>query len=102
MQRARTLDKTVWPSGLRRWLQAPVRKGVGSNPTAVTFGTFVAMPSRNRKIFFYFCSAAIPDLLLALEFQERPPGRMEITDANAYTRASVLPQTPMHNSATGN
>ena len=30
-------DMTVWPSGLRRWLQAPVRKGVGSNPTAVTF-----------------------------------------------------------------
>ena len=29
---------TVWPSGLRRWLKAPVRKGVGSNPTAVTFG----------------------------------------------------------------
>ena len=28
---------TVWPSGLRRWLQAPVRKGVGSNPTAVMF-----------------------------------------------------------------
>ena len=26
---------TVWPSGLRRWLKAPVRKGVGSNPTAV-------------------------------------------------------------------
>ena len=29
------VDKTVWPSGLRRWLKAPVRKGVGSNPTAV-------------------------------------------------------------------
>ena len=28
--------KTVWLSGLRRWLKAPVRKGVGSNPTAVT------------------------------------------------------------------
>ena len=28
--------RTVWPSGLRRWLQAPVRKGVGLNPTAVT------------------------------------------------------------------
>ena len=27
--------KTVWPSGLRRWLKAPVCKGVGSNPTAV-------------------------------------------------------------------
>ena len=30
-------DRTIWPSGLRRWLQAPVRKGVGSNPTVVTF-----------------------------------------------------------------
>ena len=29
-------NMTVWPSGLRRWLQAPVRKGVGSNSTAVT------------------------------------------------------------------
>ena len=29
------VSMTVWPSGLRRWLQAPVRKGVGSNPTAV-------------------------------------------------------------------
>merc|ERR1711893_131017 len=29
-------NMTVWPSGLRRWLQAPVRKGVGSNLTAVT------------------------------------------------------------------
>jgi len=29
-------NMTVWPSGLGRWLQAPVRKGVGSDPTAVT------------------------------------------------------------------
>ena len=29
---------TLWPSGLRRWLKAPFRKGVGSNPTGVTFG----------------------------------------------------------------
>ena len=28
---------TIWPSGLRRWLKAPFRKGVGSNPTVVTF-----------------------------------------------------------------
>ena len=28
---------TLWPSGLRRWLKAPVRKGVGSNPTGVTY-----------------------------------------------------------------
>ena len=30
------VGKTLWPSGLRRWLKAPVRKGVGSNPTGVT------------------------------------------------------------------
>ena len=30
-------SKTVWPSGLRRWLKAPFRKGVGSNPTAVIY-----------------------------------------------------------------
>ena len=35
---------TVWPSGLRRWLQAPVRKGVGSNPTAVTMPTTTTAP----------------------------------------------------------
>ena len=34
---SRSVALTVWPSGLRRWLQAPVRKGVGSNPTAVIF-----------------------------------------------------------------
>ena len=34
-RRAAKNAETVWPSGLRRWLQAPVRKGVGSNPTAV-------------------------------------------------------------------
>jgi hypothetical protein len=29
------LLKTLWPSGLRRWLKAPLRKGVGSDPTGV-------------------------------------------------------------------
>jgi hypothetical protein len=29
-------NMAVWASGLRRRRQAPVRKGVGSNPTAVT------------------------------------------------------------------
>ena len=29
--------KAAWPSGLRRQLQALVRKGVGSNPTAVIY-----------------------------------------------------------------
>ena len=30
--------QTVWPSGLRRCVKAAVRKGVGSNPTAVIVG----------------------------------------------------------------
>ena len=37
MSGGRESTKTVWPSGLRRWLKAPVRKGVGSSRTAVTF-----------------------------------------------------------------
>ena len=44
-------QKTVWPSGLRRQLKALVRKGVGSNPTAVIFATWSTpntdSPSRN-------------------------------------------------------
>ena len=36
IRRCHSVPGTVWPSGLRRWLQAPVCKGVGSNPTAVT------------------------------------------------------------------
>ena len=36
LRKASDCVKTVWPSGLRRWLKAPVRKGVGSNPTAVS------------------------------------------------------------------
>ena len=35
---AATTNATAWPSGLRRQLKALVRKGVGSNPTAVIFG----------------------------------------------------------------
>ena len=35
------LLKTVWPSGLRRWLKAPFRKGV-ANPTAVKADAAIA------------------------------------------------------------
>jgi hypothetical protein len=34
------LTETLWPSGLKRWLKAPFRKCVGSNPTGVTFGAW--------------------------------------------------------------
>ena len=35
MDSAQPDNATAWPSGLRRQLKALVRKGVGSNPTAV-------------------------------------------------------------------
>ena len=43
-------DKTVWASGLRRWLKEPVRKGVGSNPTAVILQAPPTMKRRMEKI----------------------------------------------------
>ena len=34
------ITSVAWPSGLRRWFKAPVRKGVGSNPTAANDFTY--------------------------------------------------------------
>ena len=48
-----TSDRTVWPSGLRRWLKAPVRKGVGSNPTAVTFPPTLLCGSTSYSITWF-------------------------------------------------
>ena len=39
--------KTLWPSGLRRWLKAPVRKGVGSNPTGVIVADLTGLLTGN-------------------------------------------------------
>ncbi len=48
---AKPTPKTGWPSGRRRWLQAPVRKGVGSNPTAVTLRDWrVCVCARPRSV----------------------------------------------------
>ena len=35
---------TVWPSGLRRWLKAPFRKGVGLNPPRVSLMRLARFP----------------------------------------------------------
>jgi hypothetical protein len=49
--------KTVWPTGLRRWLKAPVRKGVGSNPTAVIAGAQLPeQPPRSRRLASSECA----------------------------------------------
>ena len=51
--------RTVWPSGLRRWLQAPVRKGVGSNPTAV-----ISFFNGSKNGFVYMGNEHWPDIWL--------------------------------------
>ena len=38
----------LWPSGLRRWIQAPVLVGVGSNSTDINILIFVFLPSHNN------------------------------------------------------
>ena len=40
--------KAAWPSGPRRWLKAPFRKGMGSNSTAVTAACALSAPSPTR------------------------------------------------------
>jgi hypothetical protein len=40
-------SRAAWPSGLRRGIQAPIRKGEGSNPSAVI------------KIHSFFCACLL-------------------------------------------
>ena len=59
--------RTVWPSGLRRWLKAPFRKGVGSNPTAVNaaiscFFPQAGLPAQGlHRAPLYKCSRTVGD-----------------------------------------
>ena len=53
------LSKTVWPSGLRRWLMAPFRKGVGSNLTAVTFPRVFGRRHWKKKTFLFRAQKAV-------------------------------------------
>ena len=64
---------TVWPSGLRRWLQAPVRKGVGSNPTAVTSAPCVVSFSGRPRRKFAFAAARLRIARRMLEDVEDSP-----------------------------
>ena len=69
--------KTLWPSGLRRWLKAPVRKGVGSNPTGVIlFYSHTLLQTwkhLKKNLFNYVCK-----LLTFMFF------RIEAHDRNAF------------------
>ena len=48
----------MWPSGLRRWLKAPFRKGVGSNPHRC-HSAWHGQPLKQRRALqpsFFFCT----------------------------------------------
>ena len=98
------VSKTVWPSGLRRWLQAPVRTGVGSNPTAVSFAgaayAHVTASTHSSQLSHDACVA--PTVLGPRPAEnkmehiarrpERTPTAVSIAGAScAYVRASTHP-----------
>jgi hypothetical protein len=56
---------TVWPSGLRRWLQVPVRKGVGSNPTAVIYSNDGSFESYQGHVWYQCIKASVGRVHLA-------------------------------------
>ena len=81
--------RTVWPSGLRRWLKAPVRKGAGSNPTAVT------MPKRGRANFCILLGAATDAASFVLNRQQAQSAKEHQPDRKrklAYGRAASPPR----------
>ena len=69
-----SVHKTVWPSGLRRWLQAPFRKGVGSNPTAVIldFKLYHAHGHRRVSNLRNRCSVTVSNQMTAVGFEPTP------------------------------
>ena len=83
-------SKTVWPSGLRRWLQAPVRKGVGSNPTAVTCLCKLSPVGTSMSII-----SSMRDVMLAEPIGSEQSRRFHI----AYASAISLKKWPTPNSA---
>ena len=67
---------TAWPSGLRRQLKALVRKGVGSNPTAVILVRVSFF--RFQKIGFNFKSEALQHHAAIAQLGERQTEDLEV------------------------
>ena len=98
--------KTVWPSGLRRWLQAPVRKGVGSNPTAVMLVSWgglaharlglacvhrAAMDRRRRRATYREVKLRRPPLR---QLAERPGARHQVACRFRTAGKTMIRQDP--------
>ena len=70
-QRYKSVDKTSWPSGLRRNVKAVVFIGVDSNPTDVTLFT----------VIYYKHPHSVPLLMMQLStwLKEATSGHLQIT-----------------------
>ena len=82
----------VWLSGPRRWLQAPVCKGVGSKPTAVIVREIISHQGMAR-------SSARRNLRFYVVFRAAVQGRMR-WDAPAGSRAQGTSMRGLHVAAT--
>ena len=84
-------SKTVWPSGLRRWLEAPFRKGVGSNPTAVSCLQVFTYEPANKTTAAAFClssdACCMADLIGDPHIWQRRSGN---TDTGTYFSAGAV------------
>ena len=77
LRRASHCVKTVWPSGLRRWLKAPVRKGVGSNPTAVN-------------VFFTWARHRMSPTRSVSSWRAHPPGKLSCVLVRHHSQQDSL------------
>ena len=82
---------TVWPGGLRRWLKAPFRKGVGSNPTAV----MSLLPPPPRPSPDLPPPFPRPPPALPLPFPRPPPPPTPGAPAPASPLAALLHRPPL-------
>ena len=84
-----TASRTLWPSGLRRWLKAPVRKGVGSNPTGVMHA--VGQLTSHARMHSQHVSILVHATWLLRILRRRTPPR-----AGSSVQNSSGPRTPIH------
>ena len=83
------LTRTAWRSGLRRWLQAPVRKGVGSSHTAVFSGT-----TCNGTVLLAQHTRCIFSALKTLSTKHPKSSRYNLTFI--LNNLTALPRAPRH------
>ena len=92
---------TLWPSGLRRWLKAPFRKGVGSNPTGVN----LLHPDSSSLLVGWVCMARLihphaSSLLVSWTSQQVIPSQYMSVQVKMHHDVSREVRTMQDNKAT--